>query len=414
MITAEPLSDDMQAELMRHAADLSAVTDAANQPAWQQIIEKPPVDCPDILDRLSASHRALVDELSRYCIVLPNGDVIYAYRGLRMHEIEQEMLVAEGRALDRLRREYRTLAPGGESLVVDQSGRSRYGEPYVQTNDPTNTVFEFVDLPPIAQRPAGAQPETRRAFLLFGSSLPEHQATRAGHRFDAHNVAGEWVLGSVSVGGDGIPEPVAVYKPSTLREDGDTQKPCVLWPVGAAETQSTVDPARELFVALHPDTHRATPAELACAVEQGRVSLTRYTARSARFRETTTVRVRSGMVGYTEKQVETGPGRKRVSWSATPIRIRIVDHDRHLALQQQRLEREDGPPAASPEDDRATDNKTHTHAVVLKDGRTLRGRLTSKPYDAEIAFVVIVGTIEQPMTFDRSDILRIDRLTDSR
>ena len=99
-----------------------------------------------------------------------------------------------------------------------------------------------------------------------------------------------------------------------------------------------------------------------------------------------------------------------VDWQS----IRIVDHDRHLALQQQRLEREDGPPAASPEDDRAADNETHTHAVVLKDGRTLRGRLTSKPYDAEIAFVVIVGTIEQPMAFDRSDILRFDRLTDSR
>ncbi|MEL7483841.1 MAG: hypothetical protein AAFN41_05745, partial [Planctomycetota bacterium] len=160
------------------------------------------------------------------------------------------------------------------------------------------------------------------------------------------------------------------------------------------------------YVALNAEDFRATPAELACAAERGRVVLRNYTARSDRSRSVSIETETSQGTGFVRKQRTYGPWTNSVIWRATPVVLRITDAETHAKRKAQQAERQETQSADAGDD--ATDPISITHTLHLTDGRIMQGRLIAEAETGEVDFVVVVGSIEQPMRFDRDEVERIE------
>ncbi|MEL7484632.1 MAG: hypothetical protein AAFN41_09780, partial [Planctomycetota bacterium] len=238
---------------------------------------KPPVGCPDILDRVARSQLGFLERNSRYYMMLPNGDAINAYRALRLREIEDAMRFAHGTALERLERELRELAPGGENLFVDADGNAEYLDEPPRDARQGETVYDYRGLPPMFEQPVRPHADTLAAHAIFGSRLDQHR----GNDFVIDQQTDHWLVGRTIIDGEPTSQRIAVLRTGTRVTGTRLERACVLWPLNrTAESRRTYwDRAPlPLYVALNAEDFRATPADLACAAERGRVVLRNYTA----------------------------------------------------------------------------------------------------------------------------------------
>ena len=365
---------------------------------------KPALDCPDVLERVARSHHAFLTKHSGYYIVLPNGDAINAYRALRLREIEDEMRLARGHALERLERAYNELAPGRPHLVCFEGGDKEYDESAAARAVEGDTVYEYIDLPPLFEHPVRPQADTLAAHAIFGSRMdsPEHNDFHIDQQTD------HWLIGHKVIDGRCTPQRIAVHRDGARITGNRLERACVLWPLNR-----TAESRRDywdrsplpLYIALDAEARRSTPAELACAAEQGRVVLHNFTVRSDRSRSVRVDTEPSSGTGFIRKSRSHGPWVHRVFWRTTPVSLRIVDHDTHLDRRERRIEHEDTAPAET----ERRDSPDVTHALTLRDGRVLRGRLASDAKSDPLEFVVVVGSIEHRMTFARSEVRRVDQ-----
>lgn len=364
---------------------------------------RPPVDCPDIMDRVHRSHHGFLDKAGDTYLVLPNGDILNAYRALSIRVLEQRLQTLPPSARTRAERELNEFAPCGEIVVHYEDGSKSYDPGSANSAKESDTIYEYDNLPPLYELPLDPQPGTSASFPILGSrdDSPETLDFRVREQTD------HWLIGHVEQDGRPVSQRIAVHRDgATLRLDR-LERNCVLWPLNRTAENRRQYWSRSpipLYVALDVDTIRATPAHIACAAEQGRVLLKNHTVRTE---QTRTVTKKSESISGTHlanRSRTNGPWLRRVYWSSTPIQLRIVDHETHHRRTAERLARQDRAPREAPK----PETPEITHILHLKDGRTLEGRLASKATDDEIEFVVIVGAIQQPMTFSRADIRSIE------
>ncbi len=368
--------------------------------AAQPRIGKPPVDCLDILERVSRSQVGWLEKNASQYLVMPNGDVIDAYRALALRELEDRIRTVSPGARDRYEREYDSLAPRGPITVRYANGGVSYNpndKPHAQEGD---TVFDFASLPPLYELPIRPQPETTAAFVLLGSKEDsiETLAFRVIQQTD------HWLIGYVEKDRARVSQRIAVHRTGARFAGGMLEQSCVLWPLS-----KTAESRREywdrsplpLYVPLYEEDIRATAAELACAVEQGRATLRNHTFSTDRTRSVTHHTEPTDLLGFVKRTRTYGPWEHRVTWRSTPVSIRVIPHDEYIARQSDLLDRQD----REPTEDSPTPEITHV--IDMADGRTLRGRLTSKPDADPILFTVVVGPIEQEMRFARRQVRSI-------
>ena len=375
------------------------------------VLRKPAIECPDILDRVARSQHSFLDRNSNYYVMLPNGDAINAYRGLRLREIEDQMRLARGNALERLEREFHELAPGGEHLICDEDGTPDYRDQPPVGARAGETVYIFEGLPPMHEMPVRPHADTLAAHPIFGSRLEEHRH----NDFHIDQQTDHWLIGHTVIEGRCTGQRIAVLRDGARITGTRLERSCVLWPLNrtAEGRRDYWDRAPiPLYVALNADDFRTTPAELACAAERGQVMLRNYAVRSDRSRPVTVDRGPSNGSGFVRKTRTHGAWQHRVIWRDNHVTLMITDPDTHADRRARQIEREDRQPdgrggAPRNEDDDAADAATHT--LELRDGRTMRGRLLSDPGSRTIEFVVVVGTIEQRMSFPSSKVKRITR-----
>lgn len=363
-------------------------------------LAKPPLDDPSVLDRVAGSQRAFLERNSRSYLVLPNGDALNAYRGLRLRELEDEMRFARGSALDRLEREFHELAPGGEHLFGHADGTVEYLDRPPAAAQEGETVYEFVGLPPMHEAPVRPHADTLGAHAIFGSRLEAHR----GNDFHIDQQTDRWLIGHAVREGVCSPQRIAVLREGARITGNRLERACVLWPLNrtAEGRRDYWDRAPlPLFVALNAEDFLASPAELASAAERGRVVLRTYAASSDRTRAVTVDKESSRGTGFVRKARRYGPWQHRVIWRATPVQLRIIDAETH-ARRAEPIERQHAAVDAEREDQPA--NGAVTHTLTLRDARVMRGRLISDAHAAHIEFVVVVGSLEQTMTFGRREV----------
>ncbi|MEM8757715.1 MAG: hypothetical protein AAGF47_08025 [Planctomycetota bacterium] len=388
----------------------------------------PPIDCVDVLDRVAGSQLRYLTRNAGDYLVLPNGDVVAAPRALRLRDLEDQIRMTTGSRRERLERSYHELAPGGPRMVVTADGQRRFDEDAAEAADQGDTVYSYIGLPPLYERPLSPQPDTLAAHILLGSRLesPEHTDFRILQQTD------HWLIGTVT-GPSGVASPrIAVHRTGARIIGDRLERAAVLWPLNrtAESRREFYDrPPLPLYVALGAETLRASPERLACAAENGRVILRNPTARAERTRTVQKREVADGS-GFVRVRREHGPWNHTVTWRSNPVRLRIIDRETHVARRDRRIGREDQRPNQAGLDrsglnqsgfeQRVGNNPDSssspaaaprvTHRLALTDGRTLRGRLLSEPGADTIEFVVVVASIEQTLAFQRTQIDKLERL----
>ena len=388
-----------------------AELDREGAAAAEPLPGKPPISCPDVLDRVARAQRTFLEQNSEHYLVLPNGDVINAYRGLRLRAIEDSMRFARGNALDRLQRQFHELAPCGEHMLCHDDGTMRYLDAPPPSAQEGETTYEFVDLPPMFEMPVRPHADTTAAHVIVGSRLADHR----GNDFHIDQQTDHWLLGRTVLDGTSTPQRIAVLRDSARIVGNRLERSCVLWPLNrtAEGRRDYWDRAPlPLFVALNADDIRATPADLACAAERGRVMLRSYSVRSDRSRPVSIEKRQSGD-GFVRKRRSYGAWQNRVIWRANPVSLRITDAQTHAERIEQRIRAEDRAFEAQKDGEREGERNADrtpavTHRLVLKDGRVLEGRLTSDASANPVAFTIVVGSLAQPSEFRRHDVDRIE------
>lgn len=367
---------------------------------------KPPLDCPDILERVPRSQLTSIEKNASRYLVMPNGDVIDAYRALAMRELEDRMRTVTASARDRLQREYDELAPQGQIRVRYPNGDVSYNDTDAKNAEEGDTVFEYVELPPLFELPIRPQPETTAAYVLLGSRMesPEQQS------FGVIQQTDHWLIGFVEQDGRRVSQRIAVHRRGARFAGSELERSCVLWPLN-----KTAESRREywdrsplpLYVSIYFEDVRATPADIACAVEKGQATLRNHTVNTDRSRTVSRSTEPSQGTGLVRRTREYGPWVQKITWRSTPVSVRVMPYDEFRKRQAAQLEREDRRPET---DDTPTPEVTHT--LRLGDGRSFNGRLASEPDADPIRFVIVVGNLEQEMTFSRRQIESIERVKD--
>ncbi|MCA9272566.1 MAG: hypothetical protein KDA31_05920 [Phycisphaerales bacterium] len=368
--------------------------------AGQPKLGKPALDCPEILERVPRSQVASLEKNADRYLVMPNGDVIDVYRAMALRELEDRIRTVSGGARERLEREYDSLAPQGPIAVRYADGSISYNPDDKQYAQEDDTVFDFSSLPPLYELPIRPQPETTAAFVLLGSKLDSIET----YSFRVIQQTDHWLIGYVEKDHAQVSQRIAVHRTGARFAGGVLEQSCVLWPLS-----KTAESRREywdrsplpLYVPLYYEDIRARPAELACAVEQGRASLRNHTFNSDRTRSVTRVTEPSDGSGFVKRARTYGPWEHTITWRSTPVTLRVVSYDDYKERQAERLDRED-----QAVDDSAPAPEV-THVIDLADGRTLRGRLTSEPDSDPILFTVVVGPIEQEMRFTSRQVVSV-------
>lgn len=366
---------------------------------------KPPLDCTDILDRVARNQIRFLERESHRYLILPNGDAIDAYRALALRDIENRMRTLTPTARERLQREFEELAPWGELAVRFEDGTISYDAGSIDSAKEGDTVYEITNLPPLFELPISPQPGTHACYPIIGSQEDSPETLN----FDITGQTDHWLIGYVTQNGSRRSQRIAVHRSGAKQRLSRLDRSCVLWPLN-----KTAESRREywdraplpLYVALDVDTIRATPAELACAAEQGRVLLRTHTPTSERTRSVTHISESIEGSLLKKRSRKNGPWLQTISWRSMPVNLRIVDYDTYQKNLAKRIERE----STRPQTD--TETPEPTHILKLKDGRTLKGRLDSTATDRTIKFTVIVGSIQQPMSFNRGDIKSIELIED--
>ena len=368
--------------------------------ASQPPIGKPVIDCPEILDRVPRSQISSLEKNADRYLVMPNGDVIDAYRAMALRDLEDRIRSVNPTARERLEREYDSLAPHGPITVRYADGSISYNPDDKSRAQEGDTVFEFSSLPPLYELPIRPQPETTAAYVLLGSKEESIETLS----FRVTQQTDHWLIGYVEQDGSQISQRIAVHRTGARFAGGSLEQSCVLWPLS-----KTAESRREywdraplpLYVSLYYEDIRATAAELACAVEQGRASLRNHTFNSDRTRTVTRVTEPSQGTGLVRRTRTYGPWEHTIAWRSTPVSLRVMPYEDYKDRQAERFDREDQPEEAdvpAPE---------VTHVIDLADGRTLYGRLTSELDADPILFTVVVGPIEQEMRFTRRQVVSI-------
>lgn len=368
--------------------------------ADQPPIGKPPIDCPEILERVPRTQVGSLEKNANRYLVMPNGDVIDAYRALAMRELEDRIRSVTPSARERLEREYDSLAPQGPITVRFADGGISYNPSDKDRAEENDTVFEFSSLPPLYELPIRPQPDTTAAYVLLGSRLDSIESLS----FRVIQQTDHWLIGYVEQDGSRISQRIAVHRKGARFSAGELERSCVLWPLS-----KTAESRRDywdrsplpLYVSIYYENALATPAELACAVEQGRASLRNHTFNSDRTRTVTRHTEPSDGSGFVKRYRTYGPWTHTVTWRSTPVSLRVMPYDEYKARQAQQIDRDD----RRPETDAPTPEVTHV--IDLGDGRTLRGRLTSRPEQDPVVFTVVVGQIEQEMRFAKREVVSI-------
>lgn len=367
----------------------------------QPPIGKPPLDCPDILERIPRAQLASLEKNAPRYLIMPNGDAIDAFRALALREIEDRMRTVNPSTKERLLREYDELAPQGLITVRYPNGTVSYSQRDAENAQEGDVVFSFSGVPPLFELPLRPQPETTATFVLLGSRLnsPEHMT------FEIIQQTDHWLIGYVERDGARISQRLAVHRRGARFDGGGLERSCVLWPLSR-----TAESRREywdraplpLFVPLYFEDVRATAVELACAADKGRATLRNHTATTDRTRTVTRTTLPPDIDGEVERIRTNGPWVQKISWRSSPVSVRIVPHDEYIKRRDEQLA-DPGPPDDAPEPE-------VTHVLRLNDGRIFRGRLTSEPELEPVTFVVVVGRLEQTMRFERKEILGLDEV----
>ncbi len=369
--------------------------------AGEPAIGKPMVDCRDIEERVPASQLSALEKTASRYLVMPNGDVIDAFRALALREIEDRMRTVTAGARDRLQRDYDELAPQGEITVRYADGRVSYSEFDIDRADEGDTIFEYSNLPPLYELPLRPQPETTGAYVLLGSRLdsPEHQSFKVVQQTDS------WLIGYVEQDGRRVSQRLAVHRKGARFAGSELERSCVLWPLS-----KTAESRREywdraplpLFVPLYFEDLRATPLDLACAAEHDRVTLRNHTASTDRTRTVTRYTEPIKGTALVKRTHENGPWVQKVTWRSTPATLRVMPYDEYVQRRDDKFDREDRqsePNGEAPE---------ISHVLTMKDGRVFKGRAVPGGDEAEVSFVVVVGRLESPMTFRLAEVERVE------
>lgn len=358
---------------------------------------KPPVECVDILDRVARNQiRYLEREADRY-LILPNGDAIDAFRALELRKIEDRMRTLTSQQRERIDREYSELAPLGEIAVEFDSGYISYSQGDIRNAEEHDTVYEFTNLPPLYELPVRPQAETLASYPILGSKEDSPETLN----FHIRAQTDHWLIGYVEQDGRPVSQRIAVHREGARMSIDRLERTCVLWPLN-----KTAESGRDywlrsplpLYVALDVESIRATPTELACAAEFGRVILRNHTASSERTRKVTYYTEPIDGTSLERRERENGPWLQTISWRSTPVTLKITDFDTHQRRLAERFDREDKGLQAE------KDLPEPTHTLRLSDGRTLKGRLESSDSDDSIAFTIMVGSIQQKMSFKTKDV----------
>jgi hypothetical protein len=358
---------------------------------------KPPIDCVDIMDRVARNQIQFLERESSRYLVLPNGDAIDAFRALELRKIEDRMRTLTSHQRERITRQYNELAPIGEIAVKFDSGYVSYSTNDIYDAQEHDTVYEFTNLPPLYELPVRPQAETLASYPLLGS----HHDSPETLDFHVTLQTDHWFIGYVEQDNRTISQRIAVHRSGARMSIDRLERTCVLWPLN-----KTAEGGRDywsraplpLYVALDVESIRATPAELACAAELNQVILRNHTPSSERNRRVTYYTEQIEGTNRERRERESGPWIQKVSWRSTPVSLKITDYDTHQRRIAERLDRGDKQLADE------TNHPKPTHALHLADGRILTGRLDPAESDDTIAFTIIVGGIQQQMTFKADDV----------
>ncbi len=367
---------------------------------------KPALDCPDILDRVARNQIRFLERESHHYLILPNGDAIDAYRALALRDIENRMRSLSSVARQRLEREYEELAPWGELAVEFEDGSISYNPDDINSAGEGDTVYEFTNLPPLYELPISPQAGTLASFPILGSREDSPEALN----FDVISQTDHWLIGYVTQDSTRVSQRIAVHRQGAKLRLNRLDRSCVLWPL-----ERTAESRREyfdraplpLYIALDVEGIRATPAELACAAEQGQVALRNHIPSSERTRNVSRTTESTDGSLFSNRSRTYSPWLQSISWRSTPVNLRITDYDTHQSRIADRLSRQ-----SSPERDQ-TEAPKATHKLKLSDGRVLTGILGTTTAEAVINFTVVVGTIQQEMSFKRRDVLSIELIEDN-
>lgn len=364
-------------------------------------IGKPPVDCRDIEQRVPASQLSALEKTASRYLVMPNGDVIDAFRALALREIEDRMRTVTASAKDRLQRDYDELAPQGEITVRYADGKVSYSDLDVDRAVEGDIIFEYSNLPPLYELPLRPQPETTAAYVLLGSRLdsPEQQSFKVVQQTDS------WLIGYVEQDGRRVSQRLAVHRKGARFSGSELEKSLVLWPLS-----KTAESRREywdraplpLYVPLYFEDLRATPLDLACAAEHDRVTLRNHTASTDRTRTVTRYSEPIKGTVLSKRTRENGPWVQKITWRSTPATLRVLPYDEYVQRRDEKFDREDRleePKGELPE---------ITHRLTMKDGRVFQGRAVPGDDESKVSFVVVVGRLESPMTFRAAEVDRVE------
>lgn len=364
-------------------------------------IGKPTVDCRDIEERVPVSQMSALEKTASRYLVMPNGDVIDAFRALALREIEDRMRTVTASARDRLQRDYDELAPQGKITVRYADGKVSYSEFDIDRAVEGDTIFEYSNLPPLFELPLRPQPETTGAFVLLGSRLdsPEHQSFKVVQQTD------HWLIGFVEQDGRRVSQRLAVHRKGARFSGSELERSCVLWPLS-----KTAESRREywdraplpLYVPLYFEDLRATPIDLACAAERDRVTLRNHTASTDRSRTVTrfTEPVKGTLL--VKRTRENGPWVQKITWRSTPATLRVMPYDEYVERRDEKFDREDRRPEPKGE------LPEITHVLTMKDGRVFKGRAVPGEDESKVSFVVVVGRLESPMSFRLAEVERVE------
>ncbi|RNC80245.1 MAG: hypothetical protein ED559_00040 [Phycisphaera sp.] len=365
--------------------------------------QKPAIDCPDILERVARTQIGYLERESHRYLVLPNGDAINAYRATALRDTEDRMRELSSVSSQRLDHAYEELAPRGELAVRYKDGSISYFQEDIGSAEEGDIVYEFSNLPPLYELPISPQTGTLACFPILGSREESPEVLD----FEVTDQTDHWLIGYVTQDNSTISQRIAVHRRGAKLNLNRLDRSCVLWPL-----ERTAESRREyfdraplpLYIALDIENIRATPRELACAAEQGRVTLRNHIPTSERTRNVSRISESMEGVPFTTQTSRRSPWLQTISWRSSPVTLRITDYDTHQKKLAERLSRT----TANNRDQQEAPEARHK--LRLADGRVLTGILGTTPIEDDIKFTVVVGNIQQEMTFNRRDVLAIEML----
>lgn len=368
--------------------------------------QKPSLSCPDIIDRVARNQVRYLERESHRYLILPNGDTINAYRALALRDTEDRMRRLSSVSSQRLDHTYQELAPRGEIAVRYEDGSVSYFPEDIRSAREGDIIYEFTNLPPLYEFPISPQAGTLACFPILGSREESPEVLD----FEVTDQTDHWLIGYVTQDNSTISQRIAVHRRGAKLNLNRLDRSCVLWPL-----ERTAESRREyfdraplpLYIALDIESIRATPAELACAAEQGLVTLRNHIPASERTRNVSRYSEPMGRLPFITQTSRRSPWMQTISWRSTPVTLRITDYDIHQKKIAERVSRtaaETRSPQTAPD---------ARHKLRLVDGRVLTGILGTTAAQDAIKFTVVVGTIQQEMTFELRDVLSVELIEDN-